>query len=361
MHLYYIPQYLPVISSLVDNGVNCRVILHREDEHLDKIKSDEMDKLCINYLFVDGYHEACKVYLKDEPDWIIFGNGPRIDESDRANLKSKFALMLHGIGPKSIYYDASKYPFDVRFVEGEVRLERLQGLFPNHEFIDTGYAKLDPLFSDKGSIPSIQNYGLSENKKTVLYAPTYFPSSIDGFSEQLPLKLKEYNLIVKPHFFSYTKSKYASHRELFSKWASYDNVYIPDIAEYNLVPFMKVSDIMLSDTSSAMFEFAALDKPLIWCDFLETRWSYRGIFKFRLKNRLDPDLEIFNDFTARADSPAKAYNLINSELENSGRLAIQRKQITHSMVGLTDGKCSDRISSYLLNSLNGADKLPSSN
>lgn len=35
--------------------------------------------------------------------------------------------------------------FDVRFVEGQYRLKRLQGMFPDKTFIDTGYAKLDPI------------------------------------------------------------------------------------------------------------------------------------------------------------------------------------------------------------------------
>ena len=288
----------------------------------------------------------------NSPDWIIFGTAPKIDKSDRPRLKSKIALMQHGIAPKSVYYEVSNYPFDVRFVEGQVRLERLQKLFPEKEFVDTGYAKLDPLFKTDNTLSTLADFGLSEHKKTVLYAPTYFPSSIDRFSAKLPAMLQDYNLIVKPHFFSYIKSKYASHRELFSQWAKHDNVYIPDISEYNLVPFMNVSDIMLSDTSSAMFEFAALDKPLIWCDFLETRWSYRGIFKFRLKNRLDPDLDIFNQFTTRAESPAKVAKLIRDELDNTSRLSAKRNEITRSMVGLTDGKCSERIASYLLQSLN---------
>ena len=352
MHLYYIPQYLPVINSLTRNGVSCSVILHREDEHLDKIKTDEMNRLNINHQYVDSYDEAFEVYLENAPDWIIFGTAPKIDKAERPKLSAKIALMQHGIAPKSVYYEVSNYPFDVRFVEGQVRLERLQNLFPEKSFVDTGYAKLDPLFSDEDNLSSIEDFGLSAEKKTVLYAPTYFPSSIDRFSETLPTMLQDYNLIVKPHFFSYIKSKYASHRELFSRWATHDNVYIPDISEYNLVPFMNVSDIMLSDTSSAMFEFAALDKPLIWCDFLETRWSYRGIFKFRLKNRLDPDLEIFNEFTTRADSPTKVPDLIRNELEHVKRLSAKRQEITHSMVGLTDGKCSERISDYLLQSLN---------
>ena len=351
-HLYYIPQYLPVVETLKNNGVNCKLILHREDDYLDQVKQNEMALKQIPHVFLDSYDEAFELFQQEQPDWIIFGNVPKIDADDRKNLTSKFALMQHGIGPKACYYDVSEYPFDVRFVEGDVRLKRLESMFPESTFIDTGYAKLDPIFSEGTSTASVADYELATDKKTVLYAPTFFPSSIDGFSEKLPEDLAEYNLIIKPHFFSYIKSKYESHRALFKQWSEYDNVYIADVGEYNLIPFMQVSDIMLSDTSSAIFEFAAMDKPVIWCNFLETRWSYRGIFKFRLKKRLDPDLAIFNDLCARANSPKEVAKLIRNELANPSRLAEQRFNITSTMVGKTDGMCSKRISDYILSCLN---------
>lgn len=354
-HLYYIPQYLPVIETLKSNGVDCTLILHREDEYLDQVKQNEMESKEYNHVFVNSYQEAFELYLNKQPDWIVFGNVPKIDTQLRNQLTSKFALMQHGIGPKACYYDVSEYPFDVRFVEGDVRLKRLESIYPDSTFVDTGYAKLDPIFNDESNSLSVADYGLATDKKTVLYAPTFFPSSIDKFSEDLPLELKDYNLIIKPHFFSYINSKYQSHRNLFKQWAKYDNVYIADVGEYNLIPFMQVSDIMLSDTSSAIFEFAAMDKPLIWCNFLETRWTYRGIFKFRLKNRLDPDLEIFNELCARADSPKELPKLIKGELANPSRLKGQRFNITNTMVGKTDGQCSKRISDYIWSSLNSSE------
>ena len=340
------------MATLNANGIECKVVLHREGEYLDQIKSQEMEDLNMSYEFVDNYSDALAIYDSANPDWIIFGNVPKIEISNKDKLSSKFALMEHGIGPKATYYNVSKYPFDVRFVEGQFRLERLQDLFPDSHFIDTGYAKLDPIFSSDAEDVTMQQFGLSSSKKTILYAPTFFPSSIERFTEKLPQQLENYNLLIKPHFFSYVKDKYASHRQLFEEWRKYENVYVADVNEYNLIPFMKVSDIMLSDTSSAMFEFAALDKPLIWCNFLETRWSYRGIFKFRLNKRLDPDLEIFNEFTRQADSPKNIHKLVKEELDNYDRLSEQRKRITESMVGATDGKCSQRICDFFIQNLN---------
>ena len=61
--------------------------------------------------------------------------------------------------------------------------------------------------------------------------------------------------------------------------------------DYSLLPFLKSADLMISDASSAIIEFAALNKPVLWCTFLQLRWNYRGIFSYRFKARMDKDYD----------------------------------------------------------------------
>ncbi len=49
----------------------------------------------------------------------------------------------------------------------------------------------------------------------------------------------------------------------------YDNCTILGVDEYNLVPFLIMSYLMISDKSSAIFEFTSLNKPLIIKRFLK--------------------------------------------------------------------------------------------
>ncbi|RDV23953.1 CDP-glycerol--poly(glycerophosphate) glycerophosphotransferase [Alteromonas aestuariivivens] len=345
-HLYYLPQYLPVAEALSRQGAKCQFVLYPEAE-LDAVKEQALTAEGFSFVYLEGKTHALEFYARCNADWVIFGNVPAFDASDKHRIAARLALMQHGIGPKSCYYDVSEFPFDVRFVEGQERLKRLSERFSDRSFVDTGYAKLDPIFRGDAPLLPLSSLGLSEQKQTILYAPTFFPSSIEHFPLHWPEQLQDYNLIVKPHFFSLTKSKYAAQRERFSAWQQYGNVYLAGIEDYNLVPFMQISDIMLSDASSAIFEFAAMDKPVVWCDFYRTRWSYSGLLKFRLKQRLDPDIELFHTLTRRAASAKQVKPAIIKCLSNPHDKQAERADLTKSMVGTTDGLCSSRIARYL--------------
>lgn len=347
-HLYYLPMYLPVAEALVEQGVTCQFVLHNEPD-FDEVKAAKLDEYGFDYCFISGKEVAFDFYQACHADWIIFGNAPPFNTEQKTAIAAKLALMQHGIGPKSCYYTVSEFPFDVRFVEGQNRLSRLQALYPNSEFIDTGFAKLDPLFGAKPPMMSLSQLQLDPTKPTILYAPTFFPSSIERFDADWPEQLSGYNVIIKPHFFSMSKEKYASQREKIAAWSSYPNVYVAQKADFCLLPFMQIADVMLSDASSAMFEFAALDKPVVWCDFLKTRWSYMGIFSFRLKKRLDPDIELFRDIAHHAKQPKQANKMIAECLTSPHNKQSQRQAVTRDMVGATDGQCAQRIADYLIN------------
>ena len=346
-HLYYLPQYLPVAKKLIKAGVHCIFNLYPENG-FDALKKRELEQANIPYNFIDSPKSAHVFYRQNQSDWIIFGNRPQFDPPEKENIKAKLALVQHGIGPKSCYYDVSEFPFDVRFVEGQQRLQRLQSRFSGATFVDTGYAKLDPLFDSSPAPLSLSDLGLSEHKPTILYAPTFYPSSIEHFNARLPEQLSDYNVIVKPHYFSLVKDKYAAQRALFAQWSNAEHVHVTNVEDYNLLPYMQLSDVMLSDASSAIFEYAALNKPVVWCDFYQTRWSYRGLLKFRLKNRLDPDIELFHQLCLRAKSPKEVPTAIQAVLKDPSDLEQQRLKITGDMVGTTDGKCGDRICEYII-------------
>ena len=76
--------------------------------------------------------------------------------------------------------------------------------------------------------------------------------------------------------------------------------------------FLKSADLMISDASSAIIEFAALNKPVLWCTFLQLRWNYRGIFSYRFKARMDKD---YDDYGQIAE-PANSYNEMIVQAKN---------------------------------------------
>ena len=346
LHPYYLPQYLPVRDLLTSLNQKVVFVIYKNEEQYVAIAS-MIDRYQLEVYWVESKVDAIKFYQTNKPDWIIFGNA----FSELTTLKTigiKTALMQHGIGPKSCYYDVSESDFDVRFVEGQYRLQRLQKRFPEKHFIDTGFAKLDPVVNGTLTPLDIKSLGLDPSKKTILYAPTFYPSSLEKMAKKWPLEFNEYNIILKPHYFSLTKPGYKKHKQLLEAWATFDNVYLAPVEEVNLNPFIQVADIMISDASSAIFEFTALNKPVVWCDFYQLRWAYRGIFKFRFKRRMDEDLYKYADIAAHAKSYSQLKNIVDDQVSNPDLFESQRLSYTSELAGVVDGKCSLRIANYLI-------------
>lgn len=346
LHLYYLAQYLPVADKLIEKGHQAVFVIHQNTDQIETLKQ-VADAEGLAVIWVADTTAAHQLYLADKPDWLITGN--LMDELDSIHQFTKTALMQHGIGPKACYYTVSKALTSVRFVEGPHRLERLQQLYPSGEFVDTGYAKLDPVINQTSPVFDIKKAGLDPTKKTLLYAPTFYPSSIEMLPKNWPELMREYNLIIKPHFFTYTKKRYNKQRRLLNHWQAYNNVYYASEHEHSLLPFMQSADILISDASSTLFEFVALGKPAIWCDFYKLRWTYRGIFSYRFKQRLDPDLDYFAKVATQVKSPAELTKAVAELVNNPQIKADERVAYTAKMVGKVDGAVSERIVEYLEN------------
>ncbi|NQY35160.1 MAG: CDP-glycerol glycerophosphotransferase family protein [Alteromonadaceae bacterium] len=344
-HLYYVPQYLPVKDELTARGIECLFILYKQDL-LDDVLINYINANKLAYQCVESCEQARELYIEQRPDWIIFGNA--FKEIEAINKHSKTALMEHGIGPKACYYDVSKCDITFRFVEGQHRLKRLQQRFPEKVFIDTGYAKLDPIINGTLKRLDLTELGLKADKPTILYAPTFYPSSIECFPKNFPSLLSQYNIIIKPHFFSLVKQKYRKQQTLFNAWKKYDNVFLADINHVSILPFLESASLIISDTSSTLFEFTALNKPAIWCDFYKVRWSYRGIFKRRLKNRLDDDLKYFAQVAQQVKNFKELKEQINVQLNNPELKEKARLNMTEILTGKVDGQCSRRIVDFII-------------
>jgi len=345
--LYYLPQYTPLQHLLEAVGVSCIYVFYK---HAELFRQQELviDELGLDVKWVENEAQARQLYIDDRPSWILIGNN--FEGLDEVHKYSKTGLLSHGIGPKACYYTVSDSATSVRFVEGPYRTERLKGLYPNSTFLDTGYAKLDPIINGDLNHLKPSSWGLDDNKKTILYAPTFYPSSIECLPKDFAKDFDEYNIVLKPHYFSLANSRYRKQRKLLEHWAQAENVYLAGVDEVNILPFMAVADVLVSDASSTLFEFAALDKPVVWCDFYKLRWAYRGLFSYRFKKRMDEDLYKYADIAVHAGSYKELKGCVGSQIENPGLLASKRAQYTMALAGKVDGKCGQRIVDYILTS-----------
>ena len=344
--LYYIPQFLPVAKELRKRNMSFLFLIMDKD-------TQEQNSIAVNFLHSQGleylnYKErhgnanlACKFLISGAN---VF---PKLE------IPYKYScLIVHGIGTKAGYYTPEQNKHDIRFVEGQSRIDKIKELYPDVKtrLFNVGFAKLDGVFdfTDTDKKDLLEKMKLNINRKTILYSPTFYPSSVDKMPSDFPEDFKNYNIIIKPHLFSFRFKKYRHHIRKFNLWRQYPNVYFAGMDEFNLVPFLAVADIMISDESSAIFEFAALNKPVICNRNVKFRWSYR-LFKFKIRKRMDKQMDIYRDVATSVLNYPDLVKAVEYELENPKLKEEQRLAICSQIVGTVDGKVSQRIADILEN------------
>ncbi|MCP4074649.1 MAG: CDP-glycerol--poly(glycerophosphate) glycerophosphotransferase [Gammaproteobacteria bacterium] len=350
-NIYYLPQYSPVIDALLSRGHQCECIAYEDKNDKSSFNLEKISDLKVKLKWVADEDAALNYYLQQKPDWIFFGN--QFSELDKVHQFSKTAQLGHGVGPKNSYYSKSNTPMTVRFIEGAERLRKIQAQFPDDQFVQVGYSKLDPLFSSAMKGLDIKKLGLDPNKKTILYAPTFNPSSIESFPDNWPEYFPDLNILIKAHAFSWQRKQYRGQRRKLNKWARYDNTYVALSSEISLLPFMISADLLVSEASSTLFEFVALDKPVIVCDFYFLKWFYRGPFRYRFERRFKIDNVHYRDIGVHVENYGQLKSAVIQQLENPQQFHQQRMTMTEKHIGPTDGKVSQRIVDYLESNLAG--------
>jgi len=122
------------------------------------------------------------------------------------------------------------------------------------DVIETGWSKLDKLF-----IPHCDNEKYSIDRPVILYAPTFSPKltstyQLFPFIEQLRRE-KDWQWIVKLH-------PKATQAEI-DMYKSLECSQLRFIETSDIMPLLQVSDVLLSDTSSILAEFALQQKPVV--------------------------------------------------------------------------------------------------
>lgn len=342
--LYYLPQFTPVIAELRRRGHAVRLLL-RLDEALREVPLalPEAGPGPLTVRRLARSAEAYEALRAEPPDWAVFGSFR--DPAQALPPGTRTALVYHGIGVKTVLFDPRLDAFDLRCVESQrvedELLARDPGLAPRLRQV--GFAKLDPLFPPAAAAPE------PGRAPVLLYAPTFYPSSIERMPARLGPLLPGARWIVKPHFFSWTVPQYAAQRARFEAWAREPGVTVLGPEHYDLVPWMAQADVLLSEASSALFEFAALNRPVLWCRFLALRWSYRGLLGWRLRRRLDPQAERYAQVAREVHRPRELPEALAAAWaeRQAGRAPPAREALVEHLIGRRDGGAAARIADAL--------------
>ena len=357
-HLYHLPQFDPVIDLLSrDNRFQ---IFHSTAA----VNKKEERELCLNILatkpgtmiYSESEEERAKMMKELDLDFFVCG-WSRYELDEYITEKTLAGMIYHGIGVKPSYWRDNHPRLNIRFVEGIYRMDQLRSHGVDKELVLTGFTKLDPLFSQNPGFDEklAQSLGLDPSKKTILFAPTFYPSSLERFGMKLGEYTQNYNVILKPHMWTYFLDKFGEYNLVPQRNLAYDlaekfsHIKLLGPEVYNITPYYKISDILLTEASSTIYEMIALEKPVIVNRFYRLKLSHKlfryRLFKKRLSKEMNKDITNFCFEMNRArDLPQVLDTAFN---ENHKRLNIVR-EYQNKMLYKLDGRASERVRDSIL-------------
>lgn len=262
-------------------------------------------------------------------------------------LKQKGILCVqtfHGIMGKRWAYWHVDVPFwDIFLVSGEYSSERLKSGsdIDGSKIFKIGSPKLDSLFDgslDKYEI--LAELRLDPMRKTIFYCPTHgeLSSEIQMLSFLDKLDSLNFNIIIKLHDASWLKNTYIRQSRKLK------NIKIVD--DYRLSPYLFIADLLISDISSAAFDFLALNRPIIFINDNKAL-KHWGVDLYK-ENSVEVDYrnvgERLNDINQLPDTILKC-------LSNPKKREEYRLKVKQELFEYCDGKSGKRAANILNNML----------
>jgi hypothetical protein len=181
-------------------------------------------------------------------------------------LRGVKVQVFHGLaGEKRGHFRIRNY-FDLYLTQGPYFTGPFQEFAKKHKDFDvteTGWCKLDTLYHhhEEYKVKRDELLAQSGKSKLVLYAPTFSPSLTSAVAAQNAIleivDQEDVHILVKFHDLMDT-AVIASYKQ-----AAESRTNFSVLEEKNILKPMIMADLMISDTSSVVYEFILLNKPVI--------------------------------------------------------------------------------------------------
>ncbi|MCF7858933.1 MAG: CDP-glycerol glycerophosphotransferase family protein [Candidatus Cloacimonetes bacterium] len=185
---------------------------------------------------------------------------------------SKTIFLGHGTGDKKYGGKSiSINKYDYIFLTGDkykAKLEDVGLKIPDDKLIKIGNLRFDDYVNNKYDQQNLKKMRKIKDmsRKNILYAPTWkwgngtLMKYFFRFAREIT---KEHNLIVRPHHFDARKIPFL---KLWAKLNNIDNIYFSNPVKLKTSDTFQdfaLSDLMISDTSSVIYEYLITKKPII--------------------------------------------------------------------------------------------------
>ncbi len=190
--------------------------------------------------------------------------------------------IFHGYAAeKKGHYVMRKY-FDLYLTQGPfytAGFEALAAKYRNFEVVETGWSKQDLFVENLTTFAPYKEELLSQYQKDqiVLYAPTFSPklTSLGTLREQLIELISQRSvlLIIKLH--PLTSPHFVEEYRALQREYAESVIFVED--GDGLLRYQMISDVMISDTSSVVYEFILLGKPVITLNSIASTHYWHNI------------------------------------------------------------------------------------
>lgn len=205
--------------------------------------------------------------------------------------------IFHGLAGEKKGHFRIRHYFDLYLTQGPYFTQRFKELKNKHgdfEVVETGWPKLDVYGTNKIAFDNEKQALLAQYKtgEIILYAPTFSPSLTSAHVLYDDIKVLAdnggYLVMIKFHDLMDTQL-IATYKELAK---NHRNIVF--IEEKNIIKYLLIADLLISDTSSVIYEFLLLNKPAISYKTIANpiRWkniTHKGILAKTIQQELAQD------------------------------------------------------------------------
>ena len=303
--------FSPIIKVLDKKGIMCAYVTPDINDRGLKYKSDNV--------LIKGFESELKAitFMNHLTANIVVSTTPQLDVYmlKRSKNVKHYAHVVHAPTDVGIFEKHSLDYYDSVLCSGPHQINSIRTLEQKREskkklLYKTGCTYYDVMINE------VLNLNSSKGEKiTILYAPSWGRiSSIVKYGVDIlkPLLNRNFNLIFRPH-----PQMFVSHKELMEELSSYlkGNGNVTIDTELSGHKSMAASDIMISDFSGIIFDYAFLfSKPIIVVDTVEDLGGYEAedleeVWEIKIRPKLCRILQ-------ESDIPRLA-EIIIDELDNT--------------------------------------------